>query len=300
MDTSREQTQLRLSIFITFLVGASCVGMGLVLRSQAIAFDGFYSLIDVVLTTGALAVSRLVMSEGSPRFQFGYWHLEPLVVAFNATVLAMTCGYAALTAVQDLLKGGHELAFGLGAMWAALIGIVSIALALYMNRKSRLLRSTLLKLDAHGWMIGGGISIAVLVGYGIAAILHGGPYDSFTRYIDSTVLLVVTLALLPLPLGSLASAMRDVLQLAPDALDHRVRTAMQDVVRDRGYLEFASYVAKMGRMSFIDIHILVSPNMELGSMAEVDEIRADIARRIGGDIRAEWLTIVFTGKKEWL
>jgi len=300
MDTSREQQQLRLSIVITFLVGVACVAVGLFMRSQAIAFDGFYSLVDVVLTAGSLAVSHLVTSEGSRRFQFGYWHLEPLVLVFNAAVLTAICSYGGFSALHGLMTGGHELAFGFGAAWAAVMGVASLAMALYMRRQSRALGSVLLQLDAKGWFIGGAISLAVLVGFALAAAIKGGPLDGWTRYIDSTVLLLLTIALLPLPLGSLWQALREVLQLAPDALDQRVRDVMKALVQERGYLDFASYVAKIGRMRFIDIHILVESTRPLGDMGDVDAIRGEIARRIGSDIRAEWLTIVFTGKREWM
>ncbi|QNK03182.1 cation transporter [Dyella telluris] len=300
MDTSNEQRQLRLSIGITFLVGVACVTVGLVMRSQAIAFDGFYSLVDVVLTAGALAVSHLVSSEGSRRFQFGYWHLEPLVLLFNATVLTIICSYGGYSALHGLMTGGHELAFGFGAAWAAIMGVASLGMALYMRRQSAALGSVLLQLDAKGWFIGGAISLAVLAGFVLGSIIEGGPLDHWTRYIDSTVLLVLTVALLPLPLGSLWQALREVLQLAPDALDQRVRDVMTAMVQERGYLSYASYVAKMGRMRFIDIHILVDSTRPLGDMADIDDVRSEIARRIGGDIRAEWLTIMFTGKREWM
>lgn len=300
MDTRHEQAQLRFSIVVTLLLGASCVLVGLALHSQAVAFDGFYSLIDVVLTTGSLAVSRLVASGGSARFQFGFWHFEPMVVVFNASVLALACVYAGITAVQDLLKGGHELAFGLGAAWAAFVGALSLALALYMRRQARRLASALLKLDAQGWLIGGAISVAVLLGFGVAAAMRGGAWDGYTRYIDSTVLLLAAMALLPLPLGSLIPAMRELLQVAPDALDLRVRAAMDAVQRERGYLAYASHVAKVGRMRFIDIHVLVDADAPLRSVAELDAARADMARRIGADARSEWLTIVFTTRREWM
>ncbi|AIF46134.1 cation transporter [Dyella japonica A8] len=300
MDNSREQRQLRLSIGITLLVGVACVTVGLLMRSQAIAFDGFYSLVDVVLTAGSLAVSHLVTSEGSRRFQFGYWHLEPLVLVFNAAVLTVICSYGGFTALHGLMTGGHELAFGFGAGWAAVMAVASLAMALYMRRESRALGSALLRLDAKGWFIGGAISLAVLVGFALAAAIRGGPLDPWTRYIDSSILLLLTLALLPLPLGSLWQALREVLQLAPDALDQRVREVMTTLVQERGYLSYASYVAKMGRMRFIDIHILVESTRPLGEMGDVDAVRSDIARRIGGDIRAEWLTIMFTGRREWM
>lgn len=300
MDNSREQRLLRLSIGITLLVGVACVAVGVLMHSQAIAFDGFYSLVDVVLTAGSLAVSHLVTSEGSRRFQFGYWHLEPLVLVFNAAVLTVICSYGGFTALHGLMTGGHELAFGFGAAWAAVMGVASFAMALYMRREASALGSVLLQLDAKGWFIGGAISLAVLVGFVLAALIKGGPWDDWTRYIDSAVLLLLTLALLPLPLGSLWQALREVLQLAPDALDQRVRDVMKSLVQERGYLEFTSYVAKIGRMRFIDIHILVESSRPLGDMGDVDEVRSEIARRIGSDIRVEWLTIVFTGRREWL
>lgn len=300
MDTTREQHQLRLSIGVTFVVGSACVAVGLAMRSRAIAFDGFYSLVDVVLTAGSLLVSRLVSSEGSRRFQFGYWHLEPLLVVFNASVLTLICSYAAFTALHDLLAGGHELAFGFGAAWAAFMGVAATGMAVLMRRRAVALGSVLLQLDARGWMISGCISIAVLVGFALAALIAGGPFDHWTRYIDSSILLALTIALLPLPLSSLWQALREVLQLAPDALDQRVRTVMEALVKERGYLDFASYVAKIGRMRFIDIHILLEPTFQLGSMGEVDEVRSDIAHRLGSDIRVEWLTITFTAKREWM
>lgn len=300
MDTSREQQQLRLSIVVTLVVGAACVVVGLWMRSQAIAFDGFYSLVDVVLTAGSLLVSRLIASEGSRRFQFGYWHLEPLLLVFNASVLTAICSFAAYSALHGLLTGGHELAFGFGAAWAAMVGVASMGMAWLMRRRATELGSELLRLDARGWLIGGCISIAVLLGFALAAVIKGGPLSGWTRYIDSSVLLLLTIALLPLPLSSLWQALREVLQLAPDQLDQRVRTVMSELIDERGYVAFASYVAKMGRMRFIDIHILVESGRPLGTMGDVDAVRSEIAQRLGSDIRAEWLTIVFTGKREWM
>ena len=300
MDTTLEQAQLRLSIAATFVVGVASVAFGLVLRSQSIAFDGFYSLVDVVLTTGSLAVSRLITQEGSRRFQFGYWHLEPLMVVVNATVITTTCAYAAITAVHDLSEGGHEIRFGIGAAWAALVGIFSATMAIGIRRKARTLSSSLLDLDAKGWLIGASISLAVVAAFGIAALLGGNGLTHWTPYIDSSILLLLTIALAPLPLRSLWQAMREVLQLAPNALDQSVRTVMQEVVREHGYVDFASYVAKIGRMRFIDIHILLPEGAALGTIGEVDTVRADIATRLGGDIRAEWLNIMFTSKRAWM
>jgi len=50
MDTLPEQRLLKLSIALTLAVGAVGVVCGLWIHSQAIVFDGMYSLVDMVLT----------------------------------------------------------------------------------------------------------------------------------------------------------------------------------------------------------------------------------------------------------
>ena len=56
---------------------------------------------------------RLVATQGDHRrFQYGFWHLEPLVIALKASTLMVLVAYAFLSAVNSLLKGGYEPEFG--------------------------------------------------------------------------------------------------------------------------------------------------------------------------------------------
>lgn len=69
-STRQEQRVLKLSIAATVLVAAIGFFGGMLARSQAILFDGIYSLVDVALTLVALAVLRLMAREQSPRFEY--------------------------------------------------------------------------------------------------------------------------------------------------------------------------------------------------------------------------------------
>ncbi len=115
---------LRASIFATLAI--ACVGilLGLLADSVAIIFDGLFSLIDAAITMLMLAVARLVSSEGSRRFQYGFWHLEPLVLGFKASVLLLLIGYAFVNAVQQLLSGGNEPQLGIAVVYAALVTVL--------------------------------------------------------------------------------------------------------------------------------------------------------------------------------
>ena len=100
LDAAAEQRILRQSIGVTVLVSA----FGLLSGSLSIVFDGVFSTIDAAMSGLALFVSRLVSRPGDDRrFQFGYWHIEPMVLAFNGGTLMLACFYAFLNAVDSFL-----------------------------------------------------------------------------------------------------------------------------------------------------------------------------------------------------
>lgn len=299
MDTSREQTLLKRSIAATFIVGAGCTIFGLWMGSQAIVFDGIYSLVDMLMTLVVLAVSRLLANEGSRRFQYGYWHLEPLVVAFNSAMLSLACVYAVVNAMIGLTDGGHVLSFGLGAGWAALIGVFSLAIAAYIQHWAKSLSSELLRLDARSWLVGGTLSIGLLVGFGSAALMVGTSLAPWARYVDSAVLLIIALCLLPMPVMTVWHALQEVLMVAPSTLDRHVRTLMDAVVAEHRFSGYTSYVTRTGRVDVVEINVVIPDAYQLNRVGQLDAIRQQIAERLGGQSSQYWLSISFTGDRKW-
>lgn len=299
MDTSREQTLLKQSITATLIVGAGCTSFGLWMGSQAIVFDGIYSLVDMLMTLVVLAVSRLLSNEGSRRFQYGYWHLEPLVVAFNSAMLSLACVYAVVNAITGLTDGGHVLSFGLGAGWAASIGVISLAIAAYIQRGAKTLSSELLRLDARSWLIGGSLSIGLLIGFGSAALMAGTSLAPWARYVDSAVLLIIALCLLPMPVMTVWHALQEVLMVAPSTLDRHVRTLMDAVVAEHRFSGYTSYVTKTGRVEVVEINVVIPDDYQLSRIGQLDAIRQQIAEQLGGQSSQYWLSIAFTGDRKW-
>ena len=300
MDTRPEQRLLKLSIVATIVVGVVGVASGVLMGSQAIMFDGMYSLVDVVMTSAALAVSRLVAFEGSTRFQYGYWHLEPMVEAFGGAILALSCVYAAINAILGLLEGGHEMAYGFAMAWAGVLCVVGMGISVYMRRQATRLQSGLLALDARSWLVSGCLSLALIVGFGAAVMMEGGPLARWIPFVDPAVLLAIAVAMLPVPMRSTWRAVREVLQVAPGDLDREVKEAMDAVVAAHGFLDYTSHVAKFGRARFVEIHILVQPDHRFDSIADADRVRGEIAALLDAEQRRYWLTVDFTADRAWL
>ena len=95
-------------------------------------------------------------------------------------------------------------------------------------------------------------------------------------------------------------ALQEILLITPPELDAHVRGVMEQVVAAHGFKSFTSYVAKVGRAQFIEIHIAVPTGMRLDNVAMVDAIRREIAEAIGDEGPQRWLTIDFTADPRWL
>lgn len=295
-----EQRALKLSIAVTALAGAMDIAAGFAMGSRAIVFDGMYSLVDVMLTFAALAVSKLVMQEPSERFQYGYWHLEPLVGTVQSALLTLTCVYAVINGAQGLMGGGHRVAYGAGTVWAGMMAAACFGMAAYVNRIARRQASMLLDVDARGWLVSGFLSLGLMLAYGLAVALARYGQAKWVPYVDPAVLLVLALVLLPVPLKALLVAIRDVLEMAPEELDRKVRSIMDDLVRERGFLTYSSHVAQTGRGRFVEVHVLVSPDYPVRTVGEVDAIRREVSARLGASWPQVWLTVDLTSDPTYL
>lgn len=296
-----EQRILKLSIGVTIAVALFGVLFGLLSGSLSIVFDGVFSAIDAAMSGLALFVSRLVAREaGNRRFQFGYWHIEPMVLAFNGGMLMLLCFYAFLNAVDSFLAGGRELDFDWAIAYATSVCVVSFGMFFYERSLNRRIGSDLVRLDAQSWLMSAAITSALLLAFAVASAMKGTRFEHLTPYADPVVLAVLTLCLVFVPIRTVRMALTEILLITPLELDRHVRQVMDAAIDRHGFQTYTSYVAKVGRAQFIEIHIAVPPKWPVDSVATADAIRREIADAIGGEGPQRWLTIDFTADARWL
>jgi predicted Co/Zn/Cd cation transporter (cation efflux family) len=102
------------------------------------------------------------------------------------------------------------------------------------------------------------------------------------------------------PIRTVRRALQEILLITPPDLDARVRQVMDEAIARHGFKTYTSYVAKVGRAQFIEIHIAVPPESPIDSVGEADTIRREISEAIGGEGPQRWLTIDFTADPKWL
>ncbi|WP_454784165.1 cation diffusion facilitator family transporter [Legionella sp. WA2024007413] len=294
-----ERRALKISIAATFLLSVAGILFGLLSGSLAIVFDGMFNMVDTVISTLAFFVARLLTSKGNRRFQYGYWHIEPMVLVLNGSILILLCAYAMINAIGSLMSGGHELDFDCAFVFALLVFFLSTGMYFYLIKKNRKIKSEFLRLDIQSWLMSALISSSLLLAFGLATLLQGGDYRHFTPYIDPLILAILTACLIFVPMATVRDATRDIFRMAPLDLDEKIREFLDELIRQRNFKTYTSYVAKIGRAQFIEIHIIVPKDYPISNIETLDEIRNEIALAIGEDTPQRWLTIAFTANENW-
>lgn len=303
-----EQGLLRLSIIITVLVAGFGIVFGLLSGSFSIVFDGVYSLADASMSVLALIVATLIRrhtTEGdasrrlAERFNMGFWHLEPMVLAINGTLLCGVSLYALINAIGSLLSGGRHLEFGFAIVYAALTSLICFSLAVLEFRANKRIRSDFVALDAKAWIMSGSISLALLIAFIVGALLENTAWAWLGPYIDPAVLAIICLIIIPIPVLTIRQAFSDVLMVTPPALKQQVDEVAAKVVAQYGFHYWQAYVAKVGRARQIELYFIVPEDWPAWTLAEWDAVRDVIGEAIGGEGPNRWLTIAFTTDPQW-
>jgi predicted Co/Zn/Cd cation transporter (cation efflux family) len=303
-----EQRLLLTSVAATLCVSGLGFLFGLLTGSFSILFDGVYALIDATMGALALLVARLILRDalkhdeeapGRVRYQYGFWHLEPMVLALNATMLTLAAGYALVSSVMLIFEGGTELNFDAAILYTVIVIGICFAMAARQRRQNLRLGSGFVALDAKGWLMSGAITLALLVGFAIGRALEGTSLAWVQPYVDPVILALVCLVVIPMPFADLREAVAGILRVAPEDLDQHVLTVAAAARERHGFADSYTYVAQVGRATLIEIHFITPPGWPLSSVAQLDAIRQEVGDAIGDEGPNRWLTISFTEDPAW-
>ena len=263
MSNRGEQSLLKQSTILMFAVAIAGIVTGFISGAQSILFDGFFSLIATFIKVLMLITAKLIAKESNHRFQFGFWHLEPMVLLIEGSFLLLIAIYAFLNGVFGIINGGRDIELGLVIIYAAVFTVVEFAYFFYVRRRNRKLKSSLIQFDNISWLVDAMLSVGLLISFLTALLLKSQGYGEWAVYVDPLILIVLALTMLTPAFKILGPALRDVLGIAPDTLNDHVRQVMDAAKAEHGFDDYVSYVQKHGRARFIEIHVVLPADYRL-------------------------------------
>lgn len=300
-DTSHiEQQALKISIIATLFFVVLGLGFAFYTKSDSILFDGIYSFIALCISIITLKVSKLAELPDDDVFHFGYTQFEPLINVFKALFILAACAFALFSAVQSLLSGGNPVKFGFAVIYGMIASSGCFAAGSYLKYKAKKTNSGLLQVDAAEWLIDGLISFAVLVGFVVGFALQQTKWHDMTPFVDPVLLILITIFALPVPIKILLSNVREIIFMAPpDSIVNQIEEQLKKATRAIPLEGYEFRVAKQGRQTFLQVHLMVSDEFHFNTVADLDAIREKMNQQILDFNPEIVMDVLFIKNKKW-
>jgi cation diffusion facilitator family transporter len=277
----KEISSLWLSIVGTLFMALLGFTFAWLTDSQAILMDGAFSFINGIVAVITLKVARMIQRPEDETFHFGYAHFEPMLNVIKGLLTLVICVFAAVASVQVILEGGRQLNAGLPILYAVIASDGCFLVAAIIRRNARQSTSEILQVEAKGWLIDGVLSAAVALAFiGMALILRS-PWADYARYVDPVLMLVLILAMAPIPLKIVKDNLLELLWIAPSQhTQQQIETTVNDWLGDQRPVAHSLHMVKIGRSIYVQVRLLVPVEMAQTPLCELDELRNDLNSRL--------------------
>lgn len=277
------QNENRVLMFSALLASGFALGglaLGLIVGSLVIVFDGVYSLISLLLTLLSLAASKYINRPSDSNFPFGRAIIEPIVIAFKATIILIVVGYSLYSAVGALMTGGREVDASIATIFGAL-NVLGCGYAWwYIANKSKSFSSGLIEAESKQWQMDTLLSVAVTAGFVAAWFITLSPYAEFAVYADPMMMVLMSFYFIKVPFDMLKQAMRELLMMSAnkeicEKVDENVIAVDKEAQQD---LELKG-VTKVGQELRINVDIHTNDQATI-AVNDIEKTRRLLKRRL--------------------
>ncbi|MFC3092752.1 cation diffusion facilitator family transporter [Alteromonas sediminis] len=270
----QEKNLLRLSFVAAGVFVILAFGFAILSDSGAILFDGIYSLIAFFMALLTLKVSDLVDLPDDDRFHFGYTAIEPTLNLFKALIIIVGCLYAVVSSISALMAGGTEAEYGVGIIYGVVATVSCLGISLFMRLKGSHIRSDLVAVDSHTWLVDGVLSASILLGFLIAYFFERNGLSHWSPFVDPVLLVGLGIAMLPVPVKIMLERLNEVIHKAPpEKVTKAIEKRLTHTLTDVPYRHVEVRISKAGRNIYLLVHIIVAPSFSVKTIAELDTIR---------------------------
>lgn len=297
---SADSRALLVSVWASLAFAVVSLGWGLVVDSRLIVFDGLYSFASVGLSLLGVWALRTSRKGADERYPWGREVYEPLAIVVKAAALGGLCVYALVGAVGELLRGGRDIEAGWALLYGAVATAGGLAVSIYLRRRGRG-GSDLVRAEAAEWWGDTLLSVGVLAGFGVAVALDAAGRADLARYVDPAMVALISAAFLWIPARLLIAALREVLTMSPgQQVRDELLGCVLDIEGERGFAESFLRVSKVGSRLDVEVDFVVGPSSSAQTVAEFDEVRAQLRDRLRAKGHDASMSVGFTADRSWV
>lgn len=252
----KEKKAMSVSLYANLFFVVIELAMAIITSSQAVLLDAVYDGIEFFMLLPSVILIPLLYKPSNERYPFGYMQIETVfIVVKGITMTAVTVGLIA-NSVNILLHGGRSVDFDMVAWFELFACVLGIIITLYLHRKNKSLNSPIVNAEKQGWKIDCVISFGMTLAFFLPKIIPFPWFQPFIPYLDSLFTIILSMVMLPAPIKTVLTGIRDLLLIAPEEdTVQNIRSIVEQVLSGCHYSALNCEIIRTGRKLWISAYI---------------------------------------------
>lgn len=177
------------------------------------------------------------------------------IVVKGVTMIAATVGLIA-NSINILIHGGRQISFDTVAGFELFACILGVIVTIYLRRKNKGLNSPIVKAEMQGWKIDSMISIGMTAAFFLPVFVEALWVQRVSPYLDALFTMILSVVMLPVPIKTVSSAIRDLLLISPEeeiVLD--IKSIVEPIIFESKCSDLHYNIVRTGRKLWISAYI---------------------------------------------
>lgn len=254
------------------------LSIGLIFGSIAVLGDGIDSAEDLFASGLAFFTVRLALQPADEAHPYGHGKAESLAAMSQGALIGGSAIFITIAALRRAFADDTEIHVTPSLITIGIVAVANLAVAAYSRHAARVSGSIAIAADARHLMTN--VVQAIAIGVGLVLVAVTG------RHIfDPIVALLLAAFLLWTAAGIFRTSLRELLDTA---LPDETLAIVQDCLahESHGMRGFhALRTRKSGRETYIDLHVLIDPELSVREAHRmVEHLEADLRTSVPGAI----------------
>ena len=252
----REKSAMTLSLYGSLVFAIVEIGMAVFSGSQAVLLDAVYDSVEFFMMLPSIFLIPLIYRPASEQHPFGFTQVETgFVVVKGAIMAAVTFGLI-FNNIHLLLHGGHIVSFNTISAFELFACALSLTMAICLFFKNKHMSSPIVNIELQTWKIDCVVSLGMAIAFLLPIIVPFAWFQRLTPYLDQIITIVLSAFMLPTPIKTVITGLRDLMLWPPEAetVDD-IKATVEPIIGGYGHKNLYYDIVRTGRKLWISVYI---------------------------------------------
>lgn len=252
----KEKRMMSVSLYGNLFFVILELAMAVYTGSQSVLLDAVYDGIEFVMLLPGIFMIPMLYQSSNEKYPYGHMQMESIfVVVKGTTMTAVTVGLIA-NSIHIILTGGRSVEFHVVAYFELFACIVGILVAIYLAKKNKKVQSPSVEVEMQGWKIDSVVSLGLTVAFFLPQLIQADWFQVFVPYLDSFLTIILSAVMLPEPIKTVVTGIRDLLLISPEEETiQEIRDTVEPIIMESKCSDCYYDIVRTGRKLWISAYI---------------------------------------------